>query len=99
MRCNRYILVCLAGQLCSVALAGDWPQFRGPERDGVSKETGLAASWPRGGPPVVWDKRVGEGYSGPVVAGNRMILFHRLDDKEVVECLDAGEICLDETRG
>jgi outer membrane protein assembly factor BamB len=83
-------LVCLAGQLCSVALAGDWPQFRGPERDGVSKETGLAASWPRGGPPVVWDKRVGEGYSGPVVAGNRMILFHRLDDKEVVECLDAA---------
>jgi outer membrane protein assembly factor BamB len=72
------------------ARAGDWPQFLGPDRNGVSAETGLIASWPKGGPPVVWQKDVGEGYSGPVVAGNWLILFHRLDSDEVVEGLDAA---------
>jgi hypothetical protein len=36
------------------AVAADWPQFRGPDRDGVSKETGLLRSWPDGGPEVLW---------------------------------------------
>jgi outer membrane protein assembly factor BamB len=47
-------------------------------------------SWPEKGPPVLWQKDVGEGYSGPVVAGNRVILFHRVGNEEVVECLDAA---------
>lgn len=70
--------------------AADWPQFLGPARDGTSAETGLARSWPATGPPVVWEKKVGAGWSGPVVADGRLILFHRLGDKEVVECLDAA---------
>jgi outer membrane protein assembly factor BamB len=70
--------------------AADWPQFLGPTRNGVSTETGLAASWPKDGPPVLWDRDVGAGYSGPVVAGERLILFHRDGDDEVVECLDAA---------
>ncbi len=68
----------------------DWPQFLGPTRNGVSAEKGLAASWPKDGPPVVWQRDVGEGYSGPVIAGERLILFHRVADKEVVECLNAA---------
>src|SRR5579864_682154 len=63
-------LFCLGG----TAPAGDWPQFLGPGRDGVSPETGLAASWPKEGPPVVWRKDVGEGYSGPVVSGGWLVL-------------------------
>ena len=47
------------------AQGGDWPQFRGPDRDGVSRETGLATQWPEGGPAVAW--RV-DG-NGPVSAG------------------------------
>jgi outer membrane protein assembly factor BamB len=39
---------------------------------------------------VLWEKEVGEGYSGPVIAGDRLILFHRVGDEEVVECLDAA---------
>lgn len=70
--------------------ASDWPQFLGPTRNGVSPESGLAGSWPKDGPPIVWQRRVGRGWSGPVVAGNRLILFHRRGDKEVVECLDAA---------
>jgi outer membrane protein assembly factor BamB len=70
--------------------AADWPQFLGPNRNGTSPETGLLATWPDKGPPKVWEKQVGEGYSGPVVAGKRLILFHRVGNNEVVECLDAG---------
>jgi outer membrane protein assembly factor BamB len=70
--------------------AADWPQWLGPNRDGVSAETGLLKTWPaKEGPLLVWEREVGEGYSGPVVAGERLILFHRVDDKEVVQCLSA----------
>jgi outer membrane protein assembly factor BamB len=67
----------------------DWPQFLGPNRSGTTTETNLAPVWPREGPPVVWQRKVGEGFSGPVVSGGRLILFHRLEGKEAVECLDA----------
>jgi outer membrane protein assembly factor BamB len=70
--------------------AADWPQLLGPNRNGTSSETGLASSWPKDGPPLLWQKEAGAGYSGPVVAGDRLILFHRVGDNEVVECLDAA---------
>jgi outer membrane protein assembly factor BamB len=51
----------------------DWPQFRGPDRDGVSKETGLLKAWPEGGPPLVWTATgLGGGYSSLSVAGDRI---------------------------
>src|SRR2546427_12303123 len=67
----------------------DWPQFLGPERNGVYRGPALAESWPSGGPRQVWKKQVGAGFSGPVVAQGRVILFHRVGNKEVVESLDA----------
>ena len=69
--------------------AQDWPQFLGPTRDGVYKGPPLADTWPAGGPRVVWRKTVGQGFSGPVVAQGRVILFHRVGNEEVVESLDA----------
>jgi outer membrane protein assembly factor BamB len=75
---------------CAAAGGADWPQFRGPNRDGRSAETGLRATWGKDGPPLVWRKAVGAGYSGPVVAGDRLILFHRVGNQEVVECLHAA---------
>ena len=75
----------------AACMAADWPQFLGPTRNGVSTETGLKATWPKKGPPVVWEKDVGEGFSGPVVVGDRVVLFHRVGDEEVVECLDAAD--------
>ena len=83
-------LFCAAAGALQCA-AADWPQFLGPTRNGVSSETGLAATWPKKGPPVVWEKEVGEGFSGPVVVGDRVILFHRVDDEEVVECMSAAD--------
>src|SRR5262249_43962375 len=79
------------GVVLVLAVAGaDWPQFLGPSRDGTSPETGLLKSWPAGGPPVLWEKKVGAGWSGPGGAGARGILLRRVEDNEVVECLDAA---------
>lgn len=75
--------------LVSSLPAEDWPQFLGPNRNGSTAETNLALVWPREGPPVLWQRAVGEGFSGPVVSAGKLILFHRLADKETVECLDA----------
>jgi outer membrane protein assembly factor BamB len=69
--------------------AQDWPQFLGPQRTGVYREPALAENWGAGGPKVVWRKQIGAGLSGPVVAAGRMILFHRVAGREVVEALDA----------
>src|SRR5438445_5359015 len=75
---------------CPLLTASDWPQFLGPTRNGVSRETGLIGSWPKEGPPLVWERKIGEGYSGPVVAGDRVIVFYRSGDKDTVECLHAS---------
>jgi outer membrane protein assembly factor BamB len=71
------------------ARAADWPQFLGPDRNGISRETNLTTSWPADGPVVKWKKSVGAGFSGPVVADGRLILFHRKADKEILDCFDA----------
>jgi outer membrane protein assembly factor BamB len=68
--------------------ASDWPQFLGPTRNGIYSGTNLAASWPKPGPPKIWQKKVGHGFSGPVVTQGRLILFHRIDDRAMIECLD-----------
>jgi outer membrane protein assembly factor BamB len=69
--------------------AYDWPQFLGPERNGVYRGPALAETWGASGPAVVWRKEIGQGLSGPVVAQNRLILFHRVSDQELVEAFDA----------
>jgi outer membrane protein assembly factor BamB len=80
----------LAGVFSSTfALASDWPQFLGPTRNGVYAGTDLADGWSKDGPPVVWQKKVGQGFSGPVVASGKVVLFHRAADKETIECLNA----------
>src|SRR5467141_3270246 len=81
------LLFCLVSGVS--VFAHDWPQFLGPQRNGVYSGPPLASSWPAGGPRKVWRKPVGQGFAGPVVAGNRLILFHRVGDEEVVEALDA----------
>ena len=77
------------GLFVASAPGADWPQFLGPNRDGVYLGDDLGEEWPASGPPTVWERPVGQGYSNPVVANGRLILFHREGDKEVVEALDA----------
>ncbi len=60
----------------SLAFGADWPGWRGPRRDGVSRETGLLQEWPEGGPSLVWATNLcGEGYATPAVAGNRVYMM------------------------
>ena len=74
----------------SSLLAGDWPQILGPNRDGrAAADEKLADSWPKDGLPVVWQRDVGGGFAGVAVAGNTVVLFHRVGDEEVAEAMDA----------
>jgi outer membrane protein assembly factor BamB len=56
--------------------AADWPQWRGPDRTDISKETGLLKRWPAGGPEPLWlAKDLGMGYSGPAIVGDRLYIM------------------------
>lgn len=69
----------------------DWPQWRGPNRDGVSTETGLLKEWPSGGPPLLWTgKGLGEGYSGVAVVGDRIYSAGQRADGQYLICIDAA---------
>src|SRR5438309_732681 len=57
--------------------ADDWPQWLGPQRDGVWRETGLVDQFPAGGPPVRWRTPIAAGYAGPAVAGGRVYVLDR----------------------
>jgi outer membrane protein assembly factor BamB len=60
---------------CGVARAGDWPQFRGPNRDGKSGETSLLKTWPADGPKLLWTaKGCGVGFGSPAIAGGVIYL-------------------------
>mgnify|MGYP000889332062 CR=1 FL=1 len=59
--------------------AADWPQFRGPARDGISRETGLLKQWPAGGPKVLWSIPVGQGYAGAAIVAGR-VYHHDYDE-------------------
>ena len=62
--------------MSSTTRAADWPQWRGPHRDGVSQETGLLQEWPAEGPQLLWQAiDIGEGYSTPAVIGDRIYLI------------------------
>lgn len=77
---------------CSLAIAGDWPQWRGPVRTGLSQETGLLKEWPRSGPKLVWQiTGIGDGYGTPAIAGDRIYLVsNRGMENEFVLALSAG---------
>jgi outer membrane protein assembly factor BamB len=91
MRGGRLLVAWSLLMLCSAPLlAGDWPQILGPQRSGIAAGEQLADSWPEGGPPIVWKQPVGQGSAGVAVAGNTLVLFHRLQDREVIAALDAA---------
>src|SRR5205807_2496424 len=64
-------------------------RFLGPHANSTSDETGLLDKFPPNGPPLVWEKQIGTGYSAPSVRGNLLVLFHRVENQEIVESMDA----------
>ncbi len=86
------LLSALAATLLALAPGAggqDWSQFRGPNRDGSYPGRTTIEPFPSSGPELVWDRQAGAGFSAPVIARGRLVLFHRLGGEEVVEALDA----------
>src|SRR6267142_454154 len=73
------------------AAAADWAQFQGPSGDGTSPETGLLHVWPTNGPPIEWRVPIGQGWGGPSVVGDDVVIAwseERSGMRESVACLD-----------
>ncbi len=71
------------------ALGDDWPQWRGPDRTGVSRETGLLKDWPKSGPPLVWTyNKTGLGFSSFAIVGDRLYTLGAVKENEYVIALD-----------
>ena len=71
--------------------AADWPQFRGPNRDDISRETGLLTEWPKGGPPLAWKAQgLGKGYSSVAVVGDRIYTAGDDADSSYIRALDTA---------
>lgn len=95
----RIVPVLSALLLSSLAQSADWPQWRGPNRDGVSAETGLLKSWPKDGPKLAWKVEdataVGTGYGSPAVVGDKVFILGgdgaKKDAKELCTCLSAKD--------
>jgi outer membrane protein assembly factor BamB len=72
--------------------AADWPQWQGPDRTGISKETGLMKEWPSSGPPVVWSaQNLGNGYGSMAVAGDRIFLQGMVGGNSTVFALNRAD--------
>jgi len=69
--------LCFAVWCGGPLVADDWPQWMGPARDGVWRESGLVEAFPEGGPRIVWRVKAGPGYAGPAVVGDRVYVMER----------------------
>src|SRR5436309_4883582 len=100
---NVLLTAALLGAAALTARGDDWPQWMGPKRDNVWRETGILSTFPKDGPKVKWRVKVAKGYSGPAVVGGLVYLTdfvtdgdttqenfdkHKLVGKERVLCLD-----------
>jgi outer membrane protein assembly factor BamB len=87
------VLVFSLALVCLVAVAADWPQWRGPQRNGMSRETGLLKAWPEEGPKLVWSvDNLGNGYSTPSVVGDRIYLMSNQGmENEFVQALSVTD--------
>ena len=97
MKSMRVLLLAIGVALCAVAQqamaqsAANWPQWRGPNRDGISKETGLLKQWPAEGPPLVWKATgAGRGYSSFSIANGKLYTMGLRGDREFVVAFDVA---------
>lgn len=89
---HRFAAVAAALLTASTLLAADWPRWRGPNNDGVSKETGLLKSWPKEGPPKLWTvKGCGDGFSSIAIVGGVIYGTGLKDNQEVLWALKESD--------
>lgn len=90
------LMLAMAGYVSLLATqlrAEDWPQWRGPNRDGLSQEKGLLKEWPQEGPPLLWQaKKIGSGYSTPAVVGEYLyVISNEGMENEYVQALSVKD--------
>jgi outer membrane protein assembly factor BamB len=93
MKATFFSILIGAGLLASSLLADDWPQWRGPQRNGISKEKGLLKEWPKEGPKLLWQRKdLGSGYSTPSVVGDRLyVISNNGMENESVQALSVKD--------
>ena len=91
-RLHTLVLVVIAA-VTVAAVPGDWPGFRGPNRDNISTETGLYRTWPAGGPKVLWKTTVAEGYAGAAIKAGRLYIndYDEAKKEYAVRCLSMAD--------
>jgi outer membrane protein assembly factor BamB len=99
----------VVGEWSPAARADDWPQWLGPKRDGIWRESGILEAFPKKGPVIRWRQSIGAGYSGPAVAGGKVFITDRIlaagasqpDDPFGRGRVEGSErvLCLEETGG
>ena len=77
--------------LLPAAQGSDWTQFRGPDRNGISKETGLLRKWPAGGPKIRWSVPVTQGYAAAAIVGGR-VYHHDYDEAKSEWCVNCRSL-------
>ncbi len=85
---RRTVAVSLCLIVVKATFANDWPQILGPDRNGRASNQRVSRTWSDGGPRMLWQRGVGQGFAGVAVAEGQVVLFHRRADEEVVEGLD-----------
>ena len=83
------VLTLAAALVCANLSAADWPNFRGPNHNGISSETGWLTNWPADGPKQLWKTSLGVGYASITVAQNRVYATGNNDATATLQCLDA----------
>src|SRR5438309_1136267 len=83
MKGQIFAVFVLSVTVAGAVRADDWPQWLGPQRDGVWRETGILQKFPAGGPKERWKTPIGAGYSGPAVAAGRVYVTDRVLDEGV----------------
>src|SRR3712207_5925047 len=87
--CVAVLLVCLPPAAAPAQTGADWPQWRGANRDGLSKETGLLKQWPEAGPPLAWKAAgAGRGYSSLAASKGRLYTMGLRGEREFVIAFD-----------
>lgn len=85
-RSHQFLL--MAALASSISMAEDWPRWRGPDLNGISRETGWSTDWPDEGPAKLWTAKVGIGLSSMSVAGGRLFTMGNVNDVDHVYALD-----------
>lgn len=84
------LVACTFATLTGAACAADWYRFRGPDLNGISKETGWQVNWPADGPKQLWKASIGTGFSSLAVSKGHVYAMGNKDDKDTVYCFAAN---------